>query len=68
MSTRQDTHTSVPREFLVYESSNGDRWDLCEDPLTGLPAVKHSSNLQSGGHVSYLDIESFLSNGNGPEH
>jgi hypothetical protein len=67
MSNPQDTHASVPEELLVYESGNGDSWYLCEDP-TGLPAVKHIANLQSGGHVSYSEIESFLLSGNGPEH
>jgi hypothetical protein len=68
LSNPQDTHASVPKELLVYESSNGDTWYLCENPPTGLPAVKHTASLQSGGHVSYLEVESFLSNGNGPEH
>lgn len=68
MPTFQDTHASMPRDLFVYESSNGDVWYLCEDPATGLPAVKHSANVQSGGHVSYLEIETFLSKGNGPEH
>jgi hypothetical protein len=68
MPNLQEPHASVPDEFLVYESSNGDTWSLCENPSTGLPAVKHSSNLQSGGHVSYLEVETFLSSGSGPEH
>lgn len=67
MSSPQDTHTSVPDELLVYESSNGDAWRLCEDPATGLPAVKHVANPQSGGHVSLYEVESFLSGQNGPE-
>jgi hypothetical protein len=67
MSNPQDTHASVPEELLVYESGNGDSWYLCEDPA-GLPTVKHIANLQSGGHVSYSEIESFLLTGNGPEH
>src|ERR1700733_397781 len=68
LSNAQDTHASVPEELLVYESSNGDTWSLCENPSTGLPAVKHVASLQSGGHVSYLEVESFLSGENGPEH
>ena len=63
-----ETHASVPEELLVHESTNGDIWYLCENPSTGLPAVKHAANLQSGGNVSYSDVESFLSSGNGPEH
>ena len=68
MPNPQDTHVSVPEELLVYESCNGDIWSLCENPSTGLPAVKHVASLQSGGHVAYLEVESFLSGKNGPEH
>ena len=50
-----------------YQSSNGDCWYLDEDPATGLAAVKHVANPQSGGHISFVDIASFLSSGNGPE-
>src|SRR6201999_4418865 len=35
---------------------------------TGLPAVKHCANVQSGSHVSYREVENFLSSGSGPEH
>ncbi|MGA7811279.1 hypothetical protein, partial [Bradyrhizobium sp.] len=55
-------------EKLVFRGSNGDSWFLGRDLQTGLPAVKHVANPESGGHVSYLDIESFLSGGHGPEH
>lgn len=68
LSAKQDTHTSAPNEKFVYQSSNGDTWYLCESPTTQSPAVKHVANPQSGGHISYLDVESFLSGGNGPEH
>jgi hypothetical protein len=67
MSSLQTTHTSFA-EKLIYESSNGDTWYLCEEPTTHLPAVKHVANLQSGGHVAYIDVETFLSSGEGPEH
>jgi hypothetical protein len=67
MSDTHATHIS-PSEKLIYESSNGDKWYLCEDPTTSLPAVKHIANTQSGGHLAYLGIESFLSVGEGPEH
>src|ERR1700761_1210221 len=54
---------------LIYESSNGDSWCLTRDPLTGARAVMHRPNPQSGGRVSYIEIEKFLSEGaNGPEH
>jgi hypothetical protein len=67
MSADRETH-AVPMELLVYESSNGDIWFLCESPSSGLPAVKHAANPTSGGHVSYFEVESFLVGGNGPEH
>src|ERR1700744_5047888 len=54
---------------LIYESSNGDSWCLTRDPLTGARAVVHRPNPQSGGQVSYMEIEKFLAEGaNGPEH
>jgi hypothetical protein len=54
---------------LIYQSSNGDIWSLTKDPATGASAVMHSPNPQSGGKVSYVEIEKFLSEGaNGPEH
>jgi hypothetical protein len=54
---------------LIYESSNGDSWCLTRDPVTGAQAVMHRPNPQSGGQVSYIEIETFLSEGaNGPEH
>ena len=54
---------------LIYESSNGDTWCLTRDPLTGARAVMHRPNPQSGGQVSYIEIDKFLSEGvNGPEH
>jgi len=54
---------------LIYQSSNGDSWSLTRDPATGARAVMHSPSPQSGGQVSYVEIEKFLSEGaNGPEH
>jgi hypothetical protein len=54
---------------LIYQSSNGDSWSLTRDPATGAAAVMHRPNLQSGGQISYIEIEKFLSEGaNGPEH
>lgn len=54
---------------LIYESSNGDSWCLTRDPVTGAQAVMHRPNPSSGGHVSHIEIEKFLSEGaNGPEH
>ena len=54
---------------VIYESSNGDSWSLTKDSATGTAAVMHAPNPQSGGQVSYIEIEKFLSEGaNGPEH
>ncbi len=54
---------------LIYESSNGDKWSLASDPATGVKAVKHDPNRQSGGQTSYIDIDKFLCEpANGPEH
>jgi hypothetical protein len=54
---------------LIYESSNGDSWCLTRDSATGAQAVMHRPNPQSGGQVSYIEIEKFLSEGaNGAEH
>ena len=54
---------------LIYQSSNGDSWVLTRDPATGAAAVMHTPNPQSGGKVSYIEVEKFLSEGaNGPEH
>jgi hypothetical protein len=54
---------------FIYESSNGDSWCLTRDPATGAQAVMHRPNPQSGGQVSYIKIEKFLSEGaNGAEH
>jgi hypothetical protein len=54
---------------VIYESSNGDSWSLTRDPATGTAAVMHTPDPQSGGQVSYTEIDKFLSEGaNGPEH
>jgi len=54
---------------LIYESSNGDSWSLTRDPATGARAVMHRPNPQSGGQVSFIEVEKFLTDGaHGPEH
>jgi hypothetical protein len=58
-----------PDSELIYESNNGDSWCLTRDPQTGARVVMHRPNPQSGGQVSHIEIEKFLSEGaNGPEH
>jgi hypothetical protein len=53
----------------IYESSSGDSWRLTRDPITGARAVLHRPNSRSGGQLSYIEVDKFLSEGaNGPEH
>jgi hypothetical protein len=54
---------------LFYESSNGDAWSVARNPMTGALVVTHTPNAASGGNVSHIDVETFLSNDAlGPEH
>ena len=36
----------------IYRSSNGDRWRLINDPVSGRRLVRHEANLASGGQVT----------------
>jgi hypothetical protein len=67
---KQIEEKSAPADDeLIYESSNGDSWCLTRHPVTGVRAVMHRPNPRSGGQVSYIEIDKFLSEGaNGPEH
>src|SRR5437899_2039619 len=57
---------SVVKE--LYNSSNGDCWNLCRNSA-GKLVVSHKPNPTSGGRASEVDVEVFLSRGgNGPEH
>jgi hypothetical protein len=59
---------AVEADF-IYESSNGDSWYLTRDLVAGARSVMHRPNPPSGGQISYIEIEKFLSDGrNGPEH
>jgi|SRR5690242_5407421 len=52
----------------IYRSSNGDRWRLISDPVSGRRLVRHEPNRASGGHVTEMTVEEFLAvNGPGPE-
>ena len=54
---------------LIYESSNGGLWRLTKDPVSGVPAVMHKPNNQSGGKASYIGIDKFLRGSpEGPQH
>lgn len=53
----------------VYGSENGDSWRLIRDDASGRILVRHEANPSSGGHVTDLDGEAFLSRGgSGPEY
>ena len=53
----------------LYRSPNGDTWFLSGDPATGTAFVRHEANIPSGGHVTEMDIATFLSSGQrNPEH
>ena len=52
----------------IYRCSNGDRWILIRDTSTGRVTVRHEPNPSSGGRVTDMDVEEFLSvDGPGPE-
>jgi hypothetical protein len=55
--------TAHRKEF--YESENGDRWLLVQ--TTDHVFVRHEANLASGGHITHIELDAFLSTGNGPE-
>ena len=52
----------------IYRSSNGDCWYLMEDKASGLRSVRHQANGPSGGAITDIVLDDFLSvNGSGPE-
>jgi hypothetical protein len=52
----------------IYRSANGDRWTLIRDLNSGRPSARHEANPSSGGQVTEMDVEAFLSiGGSGPE-
>ncbi|MBC9176177.1 hypothetical protein [Pseudoroseomonas ludipueritiae] len=55
--------------FNIYRSQNGDVWRLIKSEATNLMFIRHEANPASGGHVTEMSIEEFLScNGSGPEY
>jgi hypothetical protein len=53
----------------LYSSPNGDRWVLCHQSDTQRVFIKHEPNVPSCGHVSEIDVGTFLSRGPlNPEH
>jgi hypothetical protein len=52
----------------IYRSSNGDRWLLVTDTVSGRKFVRHEANQSSGGHLTDTDVDDFLEiGGSGPE-
>ncbi len=52
----------------IYRSSNGDRWRLITDTVSGRRVVRHEPNPASGGQIPETPVEDFLAvNGPGPE-
>ncbi len=51
----------------LYSSPNGDRWYLIREP-SGAVFIRHEANAASGGSVEHIELGSFLSSGQGPEH
>lgn len=51
----------------LYSSPNGDRWYLIRDG-SGEVFIRHEANITSGGYVAHIEIGTFLSSGQGPEH
>ena len=43
-----------------YRSSNGDRWQLVRDTVSGNCFVRHEPNLSSGGHITDTEVDEFL--------
>jgi hypothetical protein len=47
----------------LYRSPNGDAWFLGREPTNGRAFIIHQANGSSGGHLSHIDLESFLKDG-----
>lgn len=53
----------------IYKSQNGDIWRLIRDATSDRLYVRHEANPSSGGHVTEIGVEEFLSQGgSGPEY
>jgi hypothetical protein len=59
---------SEEKEKLLYTSTNGDRWFLVRSKTVHV-GIRHRANEPSGGKVTDLEIEEFLTRRpRGPEH
>jgi hypothetical protein len=52
----------------LYRSPNGDTWFLARDQATGSAFVRHQANIPSGGQVTDIELDAFLSGPRNPEH
>jgi hypothetical protein len=53
----------------IYKSQNGDIWRLVRNEASHQIYIRHEANPSSGGHVTEMSIEEFLSRrGSGPEY
>ena len=57
----------MKRARKLYSSPNGDRCYLIRD-VSGEVFIRHATNIASGGHVAHIEIGTFLSSGQEPEH
>ncbi|MCB8878422.1 HAD family hydrolase [Acidisoma silvae] len=63
-----DTKAGASSSKLIQQSSNGDSWHFIGAVGTQHPIVRHIANASSGGQVTDMDVEAFLSaNGSSPE-
>ena len=63
----QNTGAIFAEDF--YRSSNGDRWQLIRDTVSGRAFVRHEPNLASGGRITDTDVDEFLNRtGSSPEN
>jgi hypothetical protein len=63
------TKAEAPASTDIYRSSNGDRWRLISDSVSGRRLVRHEANPASGGQITETTVEEFLAvNGPGPEY
>ena len=53
----------------LYNSANGDSWDLVRESGSGRVFVRHEPNASSGGRASEIEVGRFLTQGgHGPQH
>ena len=59
----------MSREQLIYRSENGDHWVLVHESGADKPFVRHTANPSSGGQITDIAVDEFLSRGRGaPEY